>query len=61
MVTEIFVEVKTVYGRQTINPLCTTSNRLAALAGDRTLTPESISLIKALGYSIVVKQPEVTL
>ena len=61
MVTEIFVEVKTVYGRKTIYPLCTASTRLAALAGDRTLTPESISLIKALGYSIVVKQPKVTL
>ena len=60
MVTEIFVEVKTVYGNKTIYPLCTTSNRLAALAGHRTLTSESISLIRALGYSIVVKQPEVT-
>ena len=60
MVTEIFVEVKTVYGKQTIYPLCTASTRLAALAGDRTLTPESISLIKALGYAVIVKQPEVT-
>jgi len=61
MVSEIFVEVRNVYGNRTIYPLCTTSNRLAALAGHRTLTPESISLIKALGYSIVVKQKEVTL
>ena len=61
MVSEIFVEVRNVYGNQTIYPLCTASCRLAALAGHRTLTPESISLIKALGYSIVVKQPEVTL
>jgi hypothetical protein len=33
MVTEIFVEVRNVYGNRTIYPLCTTSKRLAALAG----------------------------
>ena len=48
MVTEIFVEVRSNYGCRAIYPLCTTSNRLAALAGHRTLTPESISLIRAL-------------
>jgi len=61
MVSEIFVEVRSNYGCRAIYPLCTTSTRLAALAGHKTLTPESISLIKALGYSIVVKQQEVTL
>jgi hypothetical protein len=61
MVSEIFVEVRSNYGCRAVYPLCTTSTRLAALAGHKTLTPESISLIKALGYSIVVKQQEVTL
>lgn len=53
----IKVEIKNVYGNRTVYPACDKSRLLAALTGNRTLTPDAIETIKRLGYIIEVKTP----
>lgn len=57
----ITVEVRDIYGNRVIYPLCEAARLFAQIAGTKTLTQQSIKCIKALGYSIDVKQQEVTL
>lgn len=57
----IQVEVKSNYGSQAIYPVCETSKLFCELARQRTLTPQCIRIIKSLGYSIEVVQPEIVL
>lgn len=57
----IEVEVKNIYGREVVYPLCQTGQLLAKLSGNKTFTPDTISIIKMLGYSITVKQPTISL
>jgi hypothetical protein len=52
---EITVEIKTVYGNKFIYPICDKAKNLAALAGTKTLTDNSINVIKKLGYEIKIK------
>ena len=58
---QITVEIKSVYGNRAIYPACSKSKLLADLAGTKTFTNRALDSIKALGYSIIVKQQEVTL
>lgn len=53
----IKVEIKNVYGNETIYPLCEAGRTFARIAGTKTLTRETIALIKQLGYSIEVCSP----
>jgi hypothetical protein len=55
------VQIKTHYGTQYIYPICQTAQHLAALTGKKTFSHSDIKTIKALGYSINVQQPEITL
>jgi hypothetical protein len=55
------VQIKTHYGTQYIYPICETAQNLARLTGKKTLSHRDIDTIKALGYSINVQQPQVTL
>jgi len=55
------VSIKTHYGTQYIYPACDTAAKLCALTGKKTLSHADIKTIKALGYSIEVQQPQVTL
>jgi hypothetical protein len=55
------VQIKTHYGTQYIYPVCETALNLAALTGKKTFSHRDIDVIKALGYSINVQQPQVTL
>lgn len=48
----IYVEIKNVYGNETIYPACQQSKFLAELAGHKTLTNRDIDTIKKLGYEI---------
>jgi hypothetical protein len=57
----ITVSIRTHYGTQYIYPVCFTAERLAALTGKKTFSHRDIDTIKALGYSIEVQQPQVTL
>jgi hypothetical protein len=58
---KITVEIKQVYGNRSIYPVCAKSKILADLAGTKTFTSRALDSIKALGYSITVKQIEATL
>lgn len=52
----ITIQIKNVYGNQTIYPACEKSRIFAALAGTKTLTIEAIARIRLLGFNIVVAQ-----
>ena len=53
---QIQVEIKAVYGNESIYPACETSKLFASIAGTKTLTRNAIRDIKALGYGVEVKQ-----
>jgi len=53
---KITVEIKNVYGKELVYPICDTAHHLADLSNASTLTPKAIRLIKQLGYEIEVKQ-----
>ena len=57
----ITVEIKNVYGNETIYPVCDTAKTFAAIAGTKTLTRHALSLIKAMGYAVDVKSPSFAL
>ena len=54
----IIVEMRNVYGNQTVYPICDKAKLLASLTGCKTLTHRALQDIKALGYTITVKQLE---
>mgnify|MGYP003662057931 CR=1 FL=1 len=53
---ECIFESKDVYGEEKFYPVCETSQIIAKLSGNTTLTPKTIALAKQLGYTF--KQPE---
>lgn len=57
----ITVEVKQVYGNALIYPICKKAQTFALIAGSKTLTHDTIKHVKALGYTIEVKQQSVKL
>lgn len=57
----ITVEIKNVYGNQSVYPACDTSKLLATLAGTKTFTKNALDTIKRLGYTITVAQPKISI
>jgi hypothetical protein len=53
---EITVRITSVYGAKTVYPVCETAKIFADIAGTKTLKPETINLIKKLGYTISIAQ-----
>lgn len=53
----IQVQVKNVYGNELVYPICDKAKLFAEIAGDRTLTFNTLKCIKALGYRIEVIAP----
>jgi hypothetical protein len=55
---EIKVCVREVYGNTLVYPVCNKALSFAKIAGKKTLTPEVLTEIKALGYAVttVLKQ-----
>lgn len=51
---KIEVRIQNVYGRDVIYPVCESAKKFATLAGQKTLTPREIQLIKDLGYRVEV-------
>ncbi len=49
---QITVQLKTVYGETKVYPVCEKARAFAALAGTKTLTPEALAHIKALGFLV---------
>lgn len=57
----ITVEIKNIYGQDKVYPVCTTAKTFADIAGTRTLLPQDIRRIQALGYVVIIKQGELAL
>lgn len=58
---EIIVRVRDVYGVRKIYPVCDKAWQFAQIAGTKTLTPQAIEHIKAIGFRVIVEQPEIRL
>lgn len=58
---EIVIKRREQYGTERFYPECVKAALLARLAHRRTFTRAELSLIKELGYKIVIKQEEVTI
>ena len=52
----IKVQIKQVYGNTMVYPFCEKAKLFAKIAGQKTLTSETIGHIKSLGYTIQVVQ-----
>lgn len=57
----ITVRIKSVYGLETVYPVCDKAKLFARIAGTTTLTRNTLRDVKALGYSIEVVPQEITL
>ena len=55
--SEIKVKVKNVYGKDLVYPVCVEAKIFAKIAGDTTLTPETLKRIMFLGYEVIQEQP----
>jgi len=55
MTKSITVTIKTVYGVETVYPVCNDAHTFARIAGTKTLTLETISNVKRLGYSVALQ------
>ena len=58
---ELHVTIKSVYGNEAVYPNCTKSKLLSQLAGQKTLTPQTIKIAKLLGYTFHVEQSSKTI
>lgn len=55
---QITIEVKNVYGKQTIYPACEKSEIFASMLGQKTLTTSDLTKIKSLGFEVVQKHQD---
>ena len=53
----ITVDIRSNYGVEAIYPTCEAGKLMLQLTGRKTFTRNDISVLKQLGYAIVVKQP----
>lgn len=54
----ITVTIKSVYGNITAYPACPTAALFAQLLGTKTLTPQALKTIKALGFEVIQQSPQ---
>jgi hypothetical protein len=60
MQTVVQVHVKSVYGEDKVYPVNEAAETFARIAGTKTLTPQTMMLIRQLGYTIeLTEQPPV--
>ena len=57
---KIIIEQKQVYGKTLFYPVCKTAQIFSDLTKTRTLDRFQLKKIQSLGYSIELKQPEVS-
>jgi hypothetical protein len=50
----ITIQIKNVYGNDTIYPVCDKAKIFANLAGTKTITLQALAQIKLLGYAVTV-------
>ena len=53
---ECIIKIREAWNQDRVYPVCETSQIIASLSGNSTLTPETIALAKQLGYTF--KQEE---
>jgi hypothetical protein len=58
---QITIELKWNYGSCAFYPVCETSKQFALIAGKKTLTQDTLRIIKSMGYTIVQISKEVAL
>lgn len=58
---QITIELKWNYGSCAFYPVCATAKQFAQIAGKKTLTQDTLRVIKAMGYTIVQVSREVAL
>jgi len=57
--TNLIVEKKNVYGIDRLYPVCPKAKLFADIAGNKTLLPEVIELIKKLGYNLITESEKI--
>ena len=57
----ITVERRDQYGAPVFHPVCDQAQLFARIAKTKTLTLDTLALVKALGYRVDVKHPETTI
>ena len=58
---DLYVQVKSVYGKDTVYPACDSTKSFCELLNQTTLTERDIKHIKALGFKVYRKQETVEL
>lgn len=53
----ITIQIRQVYGNETVYPACKTSAFFCRLAGTKTITQEMLRMIRAQGYDSAVETP----
>ena len=56
---ELLVTKKNVYGIERVYPVCTKAKLFASIAGNKTLRPGVIELIKKLGYNLTTESEKI--
>ena len=53
----IVVQIKQVYGNDTVYPVCERSKLFAELLGQKSLTFTDMRIIEAMGFKVTIQQP----
>lgn len=53
------IEIKNIYGNETVYPVNDTAKLLCEMAGTKTFTPKTISVARKLGYEFEVIQSSI--
>ena len=56
---QLLVSKKNVYGINYIYPVCPKAKLFASIAGNKTLRPDVIELIKKLGYNLTTESEKI--
>jgi len=56
---QLVVTRKNVYGIERVYPVCTKAKLFASIAGNKTLRPDVIELIKKLGYNLTTESEKI--
>jgi hypothetical protein len=57
MTQTIKIQIRSIYGVDTVYPACPAAVAFASIAGTKTLTHRILCLIEGMGYAIVVEAP----
>jgi hypothetical protein len=58
---KVIVEIKNVYGKELVYPICENAKLFAKIAGSKTLSGDTIKHMKSLGVQFELAQKEITI